>query len=354
MRAASPALPAALPSARRLNAWLARCLALSLALSLAPSPAAHAAPPSIELLELPNHLTLPLPDGSNRLFEVRITGKPTAIWMAAAVDSAAERRLPLNPMGDRWVFNLGDPRVAATLAGARQFQVFATFADGRRAESLPVQFVPANPAAVEVRLQGTDERALQAGLGPQWVSPKSIHALALSWSGSGIRRPVTLAIGETRTTIAPGPEGSASVSLTADQHTAWQTAGKLEVLDPDGQPIAVVAATPDRLALDGPTALRIVQRSSAYMPGSREFLRVYLGDISGSSTTVSIVAPDGTVLVSERVARDGDRIEFALPGARYVLRIERLVNMLMGDDHADLVVEPAVLAPAAPAPGVAP
>lgn len=339
--------PPALLTARRFSA----CLALSLALSLAPNPAAHAAPPSIELLELPNHLTLPLPDGSNRLFEVRITGKPTAIWMAATPDSAAERRLPLNPMGDRWVFNLGDPRVAATLAGARQFQVFATFADGRRAESLPVQFVPANPASVEVRLQSSDDRSLHAGLGPQWVSPKSIHALALSWSGSGMRRPVTLAIGELRTPVAPGPEGTANIGLTAEQHAAWQAAGKLEVLDPDGEPIAVIAATPDRLAIDGPTALRIVQRSSAYVPGSREYLRVYLGDISGSSTTVSIVTPDGTALASERVARDGDRIEFALPGARYVLRVERLVNMLMGDDHADLMIEPAL---AAPAPGVAP
>lgn len=320
-------------------------IALLLALCALPVPTpALAAPPSVELVELPQQLTLPLPEGSNRLFEVRVSGTPQAIWMSATAESPPERRLALQPMGKRWVFNLGDPRVATVVAGARQFQVFATFADGRRAESLPVQFVTARPAPVEVRIKTIDGRALPAGFGQQWITPRDAAALDFTWAGSGQRRPITLVAGEERVVVTPGPDGAVTLALGPPLRAAWQAAGSLAVLDADGDSIAALTAAPERLALDGPTTLRVVQRHSAPLPGSREYLRLHLGDISGGKVTVSITADDGTTLVDQRVAREGDRVEFALADGRYVLRVDRLVNMLVGDDHAEFSIEPATAA----------
>lgn len=317
---------------------MTRALALALALAATPLAPTLAAPTSIELIELPERLTLPMPAGTNKLFAVRIEGKPAAIWMATAADAPDARRLPLQPMGGRYVFNLGDPRVDAVVAGAGQFQIFATFADGRRAESLPVQFVAATPARAQLQLVTRDARAL--GAGQRWVQPGEIDRLDLTWTGAGPRKPVTLRLGEQTIPIEPGPDGRVERPVDDALRAGWHAAGKLEVVDHASALLATIEAAPDRLATDEPAEFRVTQRRSAEVPGSRGFLRLHLGDISGGKVELSLHTALGETIAST-VARERTVVPFTLGARRYTLTLDRLVNVLVGDDHAEFVVQPA-------------
>lgn len=44
------------------------------------------------------------------------------------------------------------------------------------------------------------------------------------------------------------------------------------------------------------------------------------------------------VYIERQSARQGDRLEFTYEGKRYTLELTRLVNMLVGDDHAEFTL----------------
>lgn len=312
-----------------------RSVSAALALLLCVAAPAAARPPSVELLELPSRLELPLPPGTNRLFEVRVGGDPDAVWVAA--DATTERRLALQPMGEKWVFNLGDPRVAEVLGDASQFQVFARYKGDRLAESLPVQFTAAR--AADVRAEAV---RLDGGRGPMrggWVESATVNAVALSWLGSGRRGPARVVAGAQARDVEPDKSGEVRVPIDAALRAAWLVEGTLRV-EAGGREVASLVAVPPTVEVTG-EPFRITQRRSGQVPGSRGFLVVHLGDISGGKVSVTLQGADGTPIAGPRLHGQGGRIEFALAGGRYVLVIERLVNVLIGDDHAELKVEPA-------------
>lgn len=295
------------------------------------------AAPTVELTELPSRLELPLPAGTNRLFAVKIEGKPSAVWLATAPE--AEARLPLQPMAGKWVVNLGDPRLAAVIAGGTQFQIFATVG-GETGGSLPVQFVAARKASVSIDLRDAEGTHMPSA---GWVDPLKVSTLRLRWTGSGIRTAVTLAAGSVREKIEPG-DGTVELKPTAALRDAWRAAGTLESIDADGRRRTVARAVPIALDDTARRGFRLVQRRSLTVPGSRDFLTVHLGDISGTRVPVTLTGADGTVYFEQRLLAQGDRAEFALGAQRYVLIIEKLVNLMVGDDHAELRVEPATAA----------
>lgn len=314
--------------------------AILLTLSAGLPVSAAAAPPAVELTELPNRLELPLPAGTNRIFAVKVSGQPKAVWMAPT--QAAEARLPLQPMGGKWVFNLGDPRVAEVVAGATQFQVFARVG-GEVGASLPVQFIAARKAAVAVDLRDADGTRLPSS---GWVDPGRVAALNVRWTGRGTRVPAVIVAGERKITVAPDGD-PVQVKLDDALRAAWRSAGTLQLVDGDGNARDIAGAVPGALADVSRQPFRVVQRRSLAVPGSRDFLTVHLGDISGTRVPVTLTGADGTVFFEQRLLSQGDRAEFALgDGApRYVLVIDRLVNMMLGDDHAELRVEPASAKP---------
>ncbi len=296
-----------------------------------------AAAPTVELTELPARLELPLPAGTNRLFAVKVEGKPSAVWLAASPD--AEARLPLQPMAGKWVVNLGDPRLAAVVAGATQFQIFATVGD-QTGGSLPVQFIAARKAGVSVELRDAEGTHLPGG---GWVDPLKVGAVRVRWTGSGTRAAVFLAAGAVREKVEP-TDGMVELKPAAILRDAWRAAGLLELIDGDGQRRIVARAIPIALDDTARRGFRVVQRRSLNVPGSRDYLTVHLGDISGTRVPVSLTGADGTVYFEQRLLAQGDRAEFALGPGRYVLIVEKLVNLMVGDDHAELRVEPATAA----------
>lgn len=303
-----------------------------------------AARPTVELLQLPERLELPLPTGTNQLFSVRVVDADD-VWMAAT--PTAESRLPLQPMGDKWVFNLGDPRVAKVLAGAGQFQVFARSKAGEVAGSLPVQFVAARTARPTVEFKGADGTRISSY---GWVDPLRIAALVITWKGPGAPAPVQIGAGAMRRTIAPGEGPEVEYPMDDALRAAWGAAGTLDVIDAEGRVAPLARAVPSTLAPASKETFRIVQRRSLEVPGSQGYLTVHLGDISGNRVPLTLSGADGTAFIEQRLMTQGERAEFALGPRRYVVVVERLVNLLVGDDHAELRIEPAAAALTTPAP----
>jgi hypothetical protein len=99
---------------------------------------------------------------------------------------------------------------------------------------------------------------------------------------------------------------------------------------------------PQQLDLSrGPASFVVLQRRRAFVPGSGEWLQVHLDDITQGHVLLEIVAADGSVVVEPRFVRDRDHVEFRLGGASYVITVDRLVNLLIGDDHGEFTVRDA-------------
>ena len=98
-------------------------------------------------------------------------------------------------------------------------------------------------------------------------------------------------------------------------------------------------ARPDKLDIPGNAASMIIhQRRSGDVPGSRGYLGVYLDDITYGQVMLTIYAADGTKLIDTTSVSEGDGLTFKLNGQEYVLYMRRLVNLLVGEDWAEIEV----------------
>jgi hypothetical protein len=304
-----------------------------------------AAPPSVTVGDLPAALRLPMPAGANRPVTVKVSGEPAEVWAAASATDP--RRLPLVPAADGWAFNLGDPRLAAAVEGAAQFQVYARYADGRRAESLPIFFEAAPAARPSVTLVRADGAREPLPYGARWVDPAAVDRLEFAWRAPGPKRPVVVKVGVTRIDVTAPPAGpTAALQLKGDVRAAWLKAGELEVTDAGGARLGALRAIPAALDLPGEQArFTVVQRRSEDVPGTHGYVQVRLGDITGGQVAITLRAADGEDFATAQSAKVGDVVHFDLRGQRHVVVVEKLVNMLMGEDHAELTVRRADVAP---------
>ncbi|HNO78543.1 MAG TPA: DUF5329 family protein [Phycisphaerae bacterium] len=103
----------------------------------------------------------------------------------------------------------------------------------------------------------------------------------------------------------------------------------------------VVNVPPTRLSIDKKTTFTALQKRYAYLPGSRDRLRVYAGDITHGQITLSVFGRDRNVpLVPTTRLYETQHIVLPLDDETYVIEVEALHNYLMGDDYADLSIAP--------------
>jgi hypothetical protein len=95
---------------------------------------------------------------------------------------------------------------------------------------------------------------------------------------------------------------------------------------------------PARLEIGSEARLTLHQRAHGAIPGSAGYLRVETGDITGGYVSVTIRQSDGMRIAEADFMREGDRLAFPLGGERYVLVLDLLVNLLVGEDYAEFVV----------------
>lgn len=92
---------------------------------------------------------------------------------------------------------------------------------------------------------------------------------------------------------------------------------------------------PPAPAIEGlPFELTIRQRRSAVVPGTRGRLALSIDDITGDQTHVTLRADGKLALLDARSMRPRASAAFQLDGQDYVLRLDELVNNLIGEDFA--------------------
>lgn len=103
-----------------------------------------------------------------------------------------------------------------------------------------------------------------------------------------------------------------------------------------------MAVLPGRLDFHWDEAkLTIYQRTSRKLPGIDGSLRVFLGDITGGQVAVSVSGPHGKSLIDGESMQQGDTLALPLPEQEYVLRLDKLVNLLFGEDYGVFSIMPS-------------
>ncbi len=87
--------------------------------------------------------------------------------------------------------------------------------------------------------------------------------------------------------------------------------------------------------------LTIQQRSSKPMPGSYGNIYIHLADITSGQVLLHIGGKDGSTITATVSVREGQAVPFTLGEARYVVTLDKLVNLLIGTDYATITVRPA-------------
>jgi len=82
----------------------------------------------------------------------------------------------------------------------------------------------------------------------------------------------------------------------------------------------------------------VYQRESRKIAASGGSLRFYLGDITRGCVLVSVVDRSGEPLIDRKEMRSGDIVRAKVDMHDYVFSLDRLVNLLTGEDYATLSV----------------
>ena len=93
-----------------------------------------------------------------------------------------------------------------------------------------------------------------------------------------------------------------------------------------------------KLLLTVPSTVTIIQRASAEVPGSKGRLVVNIGDISGEQVPVRVTW-DNKELMATRSLREGAAVELEIENEKYRMTLERLTNVVIGDDSADFLFD---------------
>jgi len=325
-----------------------RALAILLpVLACTPLATPLAAQAGLRIVQVPEQVRLPAP-GANLLLEVRVGAAPDAIWLA--VDKAAQDRVPLVAVGDgHYQLNLGAPAVADLLPSGRDTGDLFVFAQlgTQRLQSPAIAWSRAVPAARRLRCIVRTKDAVAHRAAPDsttWIDLPALERLEVE----GIAERQSTAVARLAELDVPLVRQEATGTWTLDPTPSLRE--RLAASADFEIELRVGAATesfrfrcvPAQLDLpDGDAEFVVRQRKRALVPGSRGWLEVRLDDITGGQVLFELVTARGTTVVPAKFVHERDHVEFSLGDHHYVVVVRKLVNILIGDDHAEFVVQPA-------------
>lgn len=301
----------------------------------------------IRVARVPATLSLPAPEGRNLLLEVELSGAPTDVWLQAGSSTGHGTRVPLEPAGNgRWQLNLADRRVGrlALFSPTNELRVCAEVA-GRRVQSAPIAFARSAVADARVRCRAHLAKVAEPVEMPQtdtgWLDPAAVERLVVTTDATDAM--VLAQMGGTDRPLVPDP-ARGTFTLTVDEglRAAWRQAQRLELVVQRGQDLAAVCAIeaiPRELDVPPEGArFTIPQRSEAPLPGARKWLRVEIDDITAGQVQLTVRAAGGPLLVDRVSVRERDRVPLRVGGRDYAIVVEKLENLLIGEDWAELRV----------------
>lgn len=321
---------------------------LAFAISLSLFAGLAEAQTAVRIVAVPERILLPAAEGTNLLLEVECTTPPDSIWLAS--EELARDSVPLQASGNgRYQLNLADARVASLVPSSQKHGELFVFAKagGQVAKSAAVAWSRRLTApGLRCQLRKKDGVATAAGYRrPAWIDTQRDERIEI--------------VGD------PARDGTMVLcagSLQAELEPATDLAGwqlPIAKLPPEALEAGAFAIevrgqgagregpfhfrlVPRRLDLPGEGAeLRVQQRTSVDVPGARQWLQVRIGDVTGGRVETFLESADDRTVVPRRRMFERDSVEFALADGRYVLTLDRLVNQLIGDDHAEFTVRSA-------------
>lgn len=326
------------------TAWISGCLLLCLA-----APIAGAQGLTIELEGVPEQLGFPVPPGLNLVLTARISGgEARDVWLAEKRD--ARMRLHLDRVA-RGVYqiNLGEPEVRDALGRktAGSFRVFASDAEGRVVQSIAVRYGPrrrvhARLKPVVVGTGWTRVLGPASPWRPNWCDISKVERLEVRIEGDRVAAHAEARVGAAKFPFdTDAKTGHLVLEMTSALRTAWQNAGTLAILHqlPMKDPLRVeVRAVPERIDLPrGAKMFTLTQRAYHHFAECRGYVKLRIGDITAGQVEADLWIATQRVVTDRRLVR-GDRLHFNVGKHRYTILLVRLVNFLIGDDYAVLVL----------------
>jgi hypothetical protein len=108
---------------------------------------------------------------------------------------------------------------------------------------------------------------------------------------------------------------------------------------PDRSQSVGTAATA-RPAIPGlPIRIKVKQRTTSDVPGTGGNLRLTIDDVTGGQVMTSLGSPEGAALFGPVSIRTGDTKRFQFAGQQFTLTLDRLDNVLVGDDAAQFTID---------------
>lgn len=89
---------------------------------------------------------------------------------------------------------------------------------------------------------------------------------------------------------------------------------------------------------DPPISMTVKQRSTTAVPGAGDALRLTIDDITRGQVIVSLSAKDGSAVLSQVSLSMHGTARFKYGNGEYVLRLTKLYNALIGEDHASFFI----------------
>ncbi len=294
----------------------------------------------VRLTRIPDRIILPAAAGQNLILEVEVLGKPSAVWLGSV--ATAVQRVPLTSAGgDRYQLNLRDRRVMSLLPADQDtgdLQVFAK-RDGKVVQSAQIAWVRTRPAAkitcVVVGVDGKQQKCDQDR--EPWLNPQRVERIELRGLDVPHARVVGVADGATLPFARRAANKPFVLAMNDGLRASIYDAGDFGV---DVQHGAVAwwfsfRVVPARLQPEEPT-FTVMQRRRTKVPGSNDWLQVRIGDITAGQTMLTVTDALGHQVATQRSMGESDYVTIKLASGDYVLVIDRLVNRLIGDDHAVL------------------
>lgn len=319
-----------------------RSLSIVIALVLSTGTAA-AQQPSLRLSGIPERLELPLPSGSNLVLTANVLGaSPKQVWLAR--DRSSSLRALFTPTGGgEFQINLAADDVTDLLkaSSAKKFQVFAELEDGKVLQSIPVSYAVRQPnyRAPYCRAYKKGEETPKACTHHDiyWSVPTQIARIEVTHQQDAEPGPVRLEIGKQEWAFGPyDKKRTSQLLLTPEMHKAWKEKGALKVQykrGPDWNTVATLNAKPGKLDFPGLIqSLTVYQRRWKTIPGSRDYLSIQLGDITGGQVRMGVVDRNYQHIIEDTSVGQGECLTLKLADEQYVIFVRRMVNQLLGDD----------------------
>lgn len=105
--------------------------------------------------------------------------------------------------------------------------------------------------------------------------------------------------------------------------------------------VAPAAPSPPPISLDSPAQFSASQRSTAPLPKSDGKLLLTLDDITAGQVLVTLSWDDGRAVVATRSVRQDEIVTFTVSNHVYKLKLEKITNVLIGEDTALFRLWPA-------------